>query len=721
MINIDYINKVKIMQQDTSDCGVACLLTLIRFHGGAITLERLRELSGTTKQGTTLLGLYQAAISVELHAEGCEADIQSLIEHAKPIILHVELENGLEHFIINFGYEDNHFVIFDPAKGLCRYTINDLNKIWKSRVCLIILPTDDFYNKKNISKDKKKWFFHLIHKDYPVLGISIVIGLIISILGIAIAVFTQKLVDEIIPNKSIDLLYIGMILLFLLLFFRLGLIALRQYLLYTQSRNFNNRIISFFYNKLLRLPKSFFDTRKTGDLVARLNDTRRIQQVITVLSGDFIINILASIITIAALFYYSWVIGLALLCITPTIILLVNSFNKPIINAQREVMAWYANSESNFINTMQGIDTVKSHNKQNEFGKLNKLIYNSFQDRIFNLGKISIKLSFISGAISTMIITLSIAYGAYQVFNNTIKLGEFMAIINLVVSIMPSIVSLALITIQLNEAKVAFNRMFEFTSIKPENDKGLTLNSPVKSINICNLDFRFTGNKRVLNNVFLSFEVGEMSFIIGESGCGKTTLCHILEKFYSPESGNIIINSNINLESIAIKSWREQIGIMPQEIYFFNGTVLDNICLGLNKISPETVIETCEHYGLGKYISQLPQSYATKIGEDGINLSGGQKQLIALARILVMDPRIILLDEPTSSMDRQCEKFTLELLSAIKKTKIIIVVSHRLHVVKKYADKIYLIENQTINHYGNHTQMMQTENLYSNFWTDLNG
>lgn len=707
------IRKFFTPQHDQTDCGVACLLTLIKYYGGTTSLERLRELSGTNKQGTTLLGLYQAALKVGFETEGCEADIPALIEHGQPVILHVLLENNMEHYVVCFGYENKRFLISDPAKGICYYTKDELEQIWKSHSCLTLSPSNKFVKEEEISVARKRWLLHLIHKDYGILGVSILIGLVIAMLSMTTAIFSQRLIDEIIPNREFKQLWIGVVLVFLLLLVRLGLSMLRQYLLYTQCKNFNNRIISFFYNKLLRLPKSFFDTRKTGDLVARLNDTRRIQQVISNIAGDFIINTLSAIVTLGILFYYSWTIATAFLCFIPIFIYIVHHYNTRIIDAQREVMVWYAHSESNFINTMQGIDTIKSFNKQTLFGNLNRSIYNIFQDRTLSLGKIDIRLSWISGFISIILITLSIAYGSYLVLLEHLKLGELMAIISLIASIMPSIVSLALIAIPINEAKVAFNRMFEFVSIEPEKEKGTKVKKIISSINIQDVSFRFAGHKRILNNLSLSLNKGEFNFVIGESGCGKTTLCHLLEKFYSPETGKIIINNEYDLENIAINDWRKHVGVMPQDIYIFNGTVLDNICLGVEQQDAQTIVDTCSGYGLDKYINQLPQGYATIIGENGINLSGGQKQLIALARLLIANPQVMILDEPTSAMDREMEKFTLETLAAIKKEKIIIMVSHRLHIIKRYADKIYLIEKNTLYHSGTHNDMLQSNNLYS--------
>ena len=342
-------NKYHIVRQhDHSDCGVACLLSLIQYYGGSGSLESLRKQSGTSRQGTTLLGLYQAAQASGFDAEGCEADIPALIEHNHPVILHVLIEGNLEHYVVCYGYEQGRFIIGDPGKGMVSLSEKELDEIWRSHKCLTLMPNGKFKTKTTTSSDKKKWMFELIREDVGLLGISVALGLGIAVLGMAMAIFSQKLIDDILPSKLYSKLWTGIALLAFLLFARLCLMAIRQLLLLTQSRQFNNRIIGFFYGRLLHLPKSFFDTRKIGELTARLNDTRRIQTVISQILGNIIIDALIVLVSLGFLFNYSWQITLLILMSLPVFFLLIYRNNASIVVAQREVMAGYALSESNF-------------------------------------------------------------------------------------------------------------------------------------------------------------------------------------------------------------------------------------------------------------------------------------------------------------------------------------------------------------------------------------
>lgn len=710
------IAKTFCLQLDRNDCGVACLLSLINYYGGDNSLEKLRELSGTNKQGTTLLGLYQAANKLGFEANGCEADIQAVIDHKEPLILHIVLDDCLQHYVVCYGYENEKFIIGDPSKGLTTYTKEELEKVWKSKTCLTLKPTEKFIKSNTIKKSKKQWFLNLLKEDSQLLGISIVIGIGIAILGMAMAVFSQKLIDDILPSQNTQKLVTGIGLLAFLLIIRVLFSVIREFLLIKQSKDFNNRIIDKFYGSLLNLPKPFFDTRKIGELVARLNDTNRIQRVIKLIANNFIIDFLVVIISFGYLFMYSWETGLIAVVSLPIYFILIYRFNNKIIKAQKEVMQSYAYSESNYITTMQGISEIKNFNKQPIFKKLNALIYGNFQDKIFDLGKINIRLSLLAGILSVLFLISILSYTSFKVYSNSLTLGELMAILGIAGSLLPSITNLALVAIPINEAKIAFNRMFEFASIEQEtvNETKIKI---FDSIQIQDLSFRFTGRKQLLRNINLEINKGEFIAIVGESGSGKSTLGQILQKFYNFESGTITINGNLDFNSINIEDWRTLVGVIPQEIKIFNGNVFDNILLGTED-TVENVVQFCQENGFEKFIAELPQGYATILGEEGINLSGGQKQIIALARALYKRPQFLILDEVTAAMDRNTESFTMNLLHKLKKEIAVLFISHRLHTLKNTADRIYVLENGVITNTGNHLQLLETSNFYSDYWQE---
>lgn len=712
-----YLKKTFITQHGQSDCGVACLLSLINFHGGNSSLEKLRELSGTSKEGTSLLGLYQAANQIGFTAEGNTGEVKDLLKQTNPSILHLIIEKRLQHYVVCYGYEYNKFVIGDPAKGIVNYTIEELEKIWISKSCLTLKPNKYFTKYHESKKTKKKWFLNVLKEDIRLLSFSVLLGLGMAILGMSMAIFSQKLIDDILPSKDATKLIMGVVLLSLLLFINVLFTSLRTYFLMYQAKDFNNRIIDHFYKALLHLPKPFFDTRKIGELVARLKDTERIQNVISMLAGSVIVDVLVTIVSLFFLFYYSWQTGMIAFVSLPFYFFLIYRFNKVIIIGQQELMQAYALSESNYINSMQGIATIKSNNKQTLFQKTNQFIYGNFQQKAFDLAKINLRLSIFSSLFSVFFMIGILIYASLQVLNEHLQLGELMAILGVSGSLLPSVANLAMITIPINEAKVAFNRMYEFTSIKKENKGNITLLN-FNSLEIKNLSFRFAGQRQLFKDINISVKKNKYTAIVGESGSGKSTLGQVLQKFYAFESGKISINNKHNLSAINTKDWRNIVGVIPQDITIFNGNVITNILLGKEEI-PESIEIFCKKYGFTEFIETLPQGYATLLGEGGINLSGGQKQLIALMRALYKKPQFLILDEFTSAMDRNTEHFVLNLLKKIKSEIAILLFSHRLQSLPKIADNIYVLEDGLISAHGSHESLTKSQNFYSNFWKDL--
>ncbi|MGB4958734.1 MAG: cysteine peptidase family C39 domain-containing protein, partial [Saprospiraceae bacterium] len=343
-------------QHDQSDCGVACLLSVAKYYGGGITFERIRELSGTSRRGTTMLGLIQAAQGIGLEAEGFSAEIIHLQECKDLCILHIIKDEQMYHYVLCYGWDEGKqaFVISDPAEPAPSYlTKEGLEKIWQSRSLVLLKPTDAFVQHKETHQQKWQWIKDALRQDINILSTALVLGLITAVLGLATAIFSQKLIDDILPAKDALRLFSGVALLTFLLLMRSGLSYIRSTFLIRQSRDFNTRIIDYFYSSILHLPKSFFDNRKTGDLIARMTDTQRIQHTVSMLFSTAMVHILLVVVSVATIFVYSAKIGGISLLWIPVYGWIVYIFHHQIIAGQQMVMGSYARSESNFIDTIQ--------------------------------------------------------------------------------------------------------------------------------------------------------------------------------------------------------------------------------------------------------------------------------------------------------------------------------------------------------------------------------
>lgn len=699
------LRKQFVRQNDEADCGPTCLLNIMQYYGAALPLERLREWSGATKHGATLLGICQAARQVGFTADGAEADgIKNLSEVKDPCILHLTIEGRTLHYVVyypslsNLNDPNPTYVIGDPARGIITYTEAALEKEWITKTCLLLTPTDLLETHAIKSSNKWKWFKAILQHDVQLLYMAAFVGVAVAALNLATAIFSQQLVDKIIPKQQLSKLYLGAVLLVFLLLVKAGLGYVRQLLLVRQSTQFSTRLANGFYAALLRLPQSFFDNRKTGDLVARLNDTARIQQAATMVFGDVTIQALLLLVSVVYVLVYSLPIGLVCLTLVGIIFLIVNKNRNEILERQRNVLAAYAKNEANYIDTINGIGTIKILNKEPFFTQMALQVFSFFQAGIFKLGKTRGRFNATMEVVMAFFTTGIILCATLLVFKKQMQTGELIAILQMSALMVQAALGIALATIQLQEAKVAFDRMYEFTSLQPEyvalTDTVETTPPVFESLSVNNVSFRFPGRPLLLQQVNFSVKRGQLIAIAGESGNGKSTLFRILQRFYGIETGEVWLNRQ-RAEGISTPAWRNMIGVVAQEMDIFSGTVADNILLAKEGATAEAMLAFCKEYGFAHFFENLPQSYGTVIGEGGVNLSGGQKQLLCLARCLFGRPQLLLLDEPTAAMDSQTEAFVINLLQTIKKTTGLIVISHK-DSLTKIADAVYVLNNGTL-------------------------
>jgi ABC-type bacteriocin/lantibiotic exporter with double-glycine peptidase domain len=691
------IQKSHTLQHDQTDCGVACLKSILRFYGSDASLEKLRELSGTNTQGTTLLGLQQAAHEKGLEAEAFEVDnLEEFKTDADfPCIFHVLMDGRLQHYVVCYKADDSGYLIGDPAKGVELWTEQQLLEVWQSRIMLNLKVTPKLELQKAERKRRINWFLNLVKEDVPLLGSSAAMGIVIAALGLTTAYFTQKLIDDFLPNQQTTKILAGLALLLVLLLVRSGINYVRTVLLLRQSRDFNNRTAGRFYDTLLYLPKPFFDNRKTGDLITRMNDTRRIQGTILMLTNTAMIDLLVIVVSLGFVFSYSWILGLIGLLSVPLYSLLVMLFTRPIISGQKEVMGAYGLTESNYIDTITGVGIIKAYSKESVFSALTRNTYAIFQDRAFSLGMLGNRYGTLAEIFSTLLLLSILGVSSYMVVDGKIKTGEMMAVVTIAGGVIASIARLANTNIQVQEAVVAFERMFEFTDTKSEDYtiKGYNLPDKIETITLEGISFRFAGRKSLLENVNLTLNRGEFTVLKGEVGSGKSVLLNIIQRFYFPESGNITINNNQDVSSFSLTDWRGRIGLVEQDVKIFNGLLLDNITLGDPVQNPELFIELLRNLGLESFLSELPAGLSTVIGESGVKLSGGQKQLVALARALYKNPEILLLDEPTAALDDNTANYILSVLNKIKQDKIILMITHLKTTI---GDKEYYLGDKKI-------------------------
>lgn len=719
----DLEKKVKrshIQQLSNKDCGATCLATIVKFFGGEISLEHLRRLCGTTREGTTVLGLFQGAKKIGLDASPLKAkEIKNLKDLNSPAILHVIMDGNRNHYITFFGFKDNQFLIADPGGEVLWVEEDYLKKIWKSLALLSLTPNQDFEFLENLTKKKIRWLYSIIKEDFPILGIMAFLGLIMTVLGLSVSVFSQKLIDEILPNADFQRLTLGLVLIFVLLSVRSITAYIRSKITVKQSTAFNSKIVLDFYSRLMNLRKEFFDSRKTGDFISRLNDTQRIQRTITYLAGDLSVDLLLILVTTFAVFSYSNQMGYLLLFFLPLYFALVYKYSKRLSTKQKSVMKAFAMTESNYIDTIQGISSIKNFGKEKNVTALNSDIYLNYQNQVYSLGILGAGMGLSSNFLGVVYMSILLSVVSLMVLSEALMLGEMVALIAFFGMIIPSVNKLAMSNVQIQEAKIAFERMFEFGFAQTEDPtSNVEILDSFDSVKLSDVCFRFAGRKLLLNYINIEIKKGRLTCILGESGGGKSTMLQLVMRFYELESGKILFNKEKDISQLNMGSWRSSIGFVEQDTKIFNGTLFQNICFFDPKAKPEVVEAFCNAYGLMRFFEKLPSGLASVIGEDGINLSGGQKQLVSFARTLYHNPKCLLLDEFTGAMDKETETFMLGLLEDLKYRMPILIVTHKISPALR-SDYIYILEGSKIAQEGSPKELLGSENLLSQSYKEI--
>jgi len=475
-------------QQDQSDCGVICLQSLLRNYGGDVPLESLRQSSGTNVNGTTLLGLHQAASNYGFKSKAYQADANNLIESSIPSILHITTPHFYHHYVICYEATEDHFTIADPATGkLEHWNLQKLNSLWISKTCLFLEP-------KNINKTSNqilkniKIILSFVKPDSHLLFSIIALGLISAVLGLFLSFFSQQLIDNILPKKDFIKLRMGLALFIIVLILRVSIQRTRQLNLAHQTNLFNKRINKSFFTTILNLPLVFFETRSIGDLTTRLNDIQKIQGLIALLFGSVVIEILTTLTTIGVILLYNWQSGLATSISLPLYFLVTIISRNEVNKIQKETIQLNAKTEAFYINSLLGITSIAQLNRQSHFSSKQSEVFAALQNKINDLSKIRAKMGFRLGLLNSAFLGTILIILSSQVINNSLSLGEMMAVIGFSSILGPSIGNLALIIIPFSEAKISFSRMLELLKTPTYKNNGIALNQ-IDSINVKHLSF----------------------------------------------------------------------------------------------------------------------------------------------------------------------------------------------------------------------------------------
>jgi len=708
-----------IKQQDLKDCGAACLATISLQYGLKYPISKIREVAGTDRQGTNAYGLVKAAEKLGFTAKGVKGDQEAFFsEFPLPAIAHVVIDETLLHYVVIHKISKTEVLVADPAKGLVKYTPDDFFQIWTG-VLILMVPTPQF-RKGNETKGLFARFFGLLLPQKRMIFGIFLASLLFTVLGILGAFYFQFLLDEILPydmEKTLHILSIGIIVLYL---FKVLLDAFRSHLLLYLSQKLDISLILGYYHHVLKLPMSFFGARKTGEIISRLMDASKVRDAISSATLTIMIDILMVIAGGAILYSQSALLFGITLLLVPIYIGLVWGFHKPFDRLNREQMEKNAQLTSYIVESIDGIETVKAYHAEGKANFETEQKFVSFLKSVFKFGVFNNVQGSLKGLVQYVGGVVILWVGAVQVMKGHMTMGQLITYNALLAYFLDPIQNLINLQPTVQTAVVAADRLGEILDLETEKgeqeDNKLQPASLKGDIELQNVDFRYGTRELTLQGINLTIRQGEKIAFVGESGSGKTTLIKLLMQFYQHEKGEILINEH-NIRDIHLDSLRERIAYIPQDTFFFSGTIMDNLRLGVDdSVDLEHIIEACKQARAHEFINSFPLRYQTLLEENATNISGGQKQRLAIARAILKNPDILIMDEATSNLDSITEKAVSDTINSFSNLTTIII-AHRLSTIMR-CDRIYVMDQGQILEQGTHEELIAKQGKYYELWKD---
>lgn len=713
-----------IEQYNERDCGPVCLAMLARYYKKKVSIPKLREWAETNKEGTSLFGMIKAGEKIGINLTGVRVeDVNEISNEDVPIIAHIINEQGYYHFVIIKKIKKNSLIIIDPSLGKRKISKDYFKTLWTN--VLLLVENDENKSLPHIRfTSSKKIFVNLLKFNKGTIISIIILSFLINILGIAGTFYFRFLVDKIIPSKIIinlnilSLAVIGLYIINLICSFIRYQISLKF------SLNIDNSLMKKYFQHVLHLPLKFYENRKNGEILSRFNDISHIREAISSVTITIIVDTFMVIVGGALLFIQSRLLLLISIILIPIYLLIGLSFKHILRKYNRLVMEEGAKTDSFLIESFSGHYILKSYNSERNIYEKGKNYFDRLIQKIYKLGTFTnIQMSlnnFMKLTISLIIIWI----GSILIIQNKLTLGELLTFNALVVYYLDPIERLINLQPTIESATAASRRFLDILDLDTEKttkEKDTYKKNPHfnTSIEFKNVSFSYGFQKEAISDLNLTIKKNQKIGIVGESGSGKSTIAKLLENFYSDFSGDILID-NQPINNFYKDDLREMISFVTQNNFVFGDSIKNNLLLGIRKKkSNEEILKACEIACIRDFIEKLPQGLNTKLYNSGGGLSGGQLQRISIARAILKNANILLLDEVTSALDSITAKKIINNIDEFLGRKTIIVISHNLSYIKN-ANIIYTLKNGEICEKGSHEGLLKNKKEYYNLWYNQN-
>jgi HlyB family type I secretion system ABC transporter len=708
------IHRFPFLQQiDETDCGAASLAMVCRYFGRQVSLTRIRQLAHVAYDGTSLKAICKAASELGLAARAVKVSRRNLERMPLPAIIHWE-DN---HWIVLFDVSRKHVRVADPELGIRRIPLAEFEENWSGYAALFDYTIE--FEKAPEARRTLSWIIPFLKPHKWILGQALALAVVASTMQLFFPVFTQVIVDRVVVENDIGLLQIIILAMGAALVFMIAADLIQRYMLSFIAVRIDSSLLDFLTRRLLALPMSYFNTRRTGDIQRRLQGTREIRQFVVQsgIGGVLAVVEIGAYLLVMAL--YSLPLFFVFLITAPFYAGLMVFSSKVLRPLFAHLEERYGKYSSHQIDAIKGIEAVKAAGAEQTF---RDSILNEFVGLAKKQFHSSYVITIYSSAISAVGFLTNILFlwvGAYLVMNGRLSMGGFVAFNALVAMAYTPIMTLLGLWDELQLSSVLLDRLNDIFESEPEQGSDRSKLHSVRTlegkVEFRNVGFQYGGPEAptILKGITLEVPPGKTVAIVGRSGSGKTTLIKCLAGLLEPTEG-IILYDGVDMKTLNYGDLRQKIGIVLQENHLFDETILRNIAFGDPWPDLDRVMWAAQVANAHDFIMHLPLGYETKVGEAGLALAGGQKQRIAIARAIYPNPPVLIFDEATSSLDTESERGIQDNLTQLLSGRTTFVIAHRLSTIR-HADLILVLERGQIIERGTHEELMDRRGLYFYF------
>jgi HlyB family type I secretion system ABC transporter len=699
-----------VRQVDEMDCGAASLAMVCQHFGRSVSLARIRQLVHTSLDGTSLKAICSAATELGLAARSVKSSAKFLGAMPLPAIVHWEGN----HWVVLYDVTDTHVRIADPGTGRRRMTRADFHKAWTGYAALFDYTTD--FERAPEAKSSTAWLWPFV-RQHAKLGLqAVALALIVSGLQMILPVFTQIIVDRVLVENDpglLQVLVLGMG--GVLVFMMLGLFV-QRYLIAFMTVHLDTSTLDFLTRKLLALPMTYFNTRRTGDIQRRLQGIRQVRQFLVQEGVGALTAVAQLAVTLVLMFIYSPKLTAVFLSVVPLYAGLMYFSARWLHPVYDDLEKAFGQYSSHQIDAIRGIETVKAMGAEMAFRDIMLHEFTSVAKKRFKADFTALAYDGGVQMLTVLALILFLWVGALEVMSGAMTIGAFVAFNTLVALANAPIITTLSMWDSGQLVRVLLERLNDVFEQEPEQGADHSRLLPVRTlegrVRFQNVTFRYGGpeSPAILDGITFEAAPNKKIAIVGRSGSGKTTLIKCLSGLLEPTDGQILYDG-IELTRLNYRDLRRNIGFVLQENHLFDDTIARNIAFGELEPDGDKVMWAARAANAHEFIERLPLGYDTRIGESGLSLSGGQKQRIAIARALYQRPPILVFDEATSALDSESERAVQENLSQILEGRTAFLIAHRLSTVRE-ADMIIVIEKGRIVEQGTHDDLIQRQGLY---------